>query len=78
VEEWEEWGEIMSPKASTTMRLWAPQVFVGSKLWWRLEQAFTESALGYGPVPKKYEERVMSWTIGYSVVNDLNQIDDAR
>jgi len=73
-EEWEEWGELWSPKE-------ADNAVMGSSVLWGskvtdTEQKYPEVAWAM-PVAKEYEEVNGEWQWEFSR-NDLNQIDDAE
>jgi len=73
-EEWEEWGELWSPKEADNAVM-GSSVLWGSKVM-ETEQAFTEVPWAM-PVAKEYEEVNGEWQWEFSR-NDLNQIDDAE
>jgi len=73
-EEWEEWGELWSPKEADNAVM-GSSVLWGSKVT-EAEQAFPEVPWAM-PVAKEYEEVNGEWQWEFSR-NDLNQIDDAE
>jgi len=73
-EEWEEWGELWSPKEADNAVM-GSSVLWGSKMM-EIEQVFVEVPWAM-PVAKEYEEVNGEWQWEFSR-NDLNQIDDAE